>query len=189
MNPACRRPLRLRVAVLAFLFLVMAGMGTHPASASMRPRAAAPQLVSPVDDVTIPESAVRFAWSPAPGARRHYLLYSREPFDPRAWTALPSAGSVEVRELERPMASLDELGLRLDADGRLYWAAADVDPGTGRVAFSDVRSCYVLRKFANRVEQSPLLAVSPIGREAPPAGAGSYRIRLRAGYDIDPALG
>jgi hypothetical protein len=189
MKTACRFSATHRVAVVLWALLVLAVVGSQAASASMGPQSAGPRVVSPVNDVTIPEAAVRFAWSAAPGTSRHYLLVSREPFDPRGWTTLPAGGAVEVREVARPIASLDEVGLHLDADARLYWAAADADPGTGRVAFSDVHTCFVLRKFSNRVEQSPLISVSPIGREEPAATPGAWRIRLRAGYDIDPTLG
>ena len=52
-----------------------------------------------------------------------------------------------------------------------------------------MRSFLVIPRFSNRVEPSPYLEASPIGTVAAPTSASADRIRLEAGYEIDPRRG
>src|SRR5207253_469314 len=70
----------------------------------------APELIAPAPGGSIYENGAQFAWRAAPGAVKHFLLVSTEPFDPRTWTRLPEGGAVEVHEVARPVASLSEAG-------------------------------------------------------------------------------
>lgn len=168
-------------AALAVLTAVVAAWA-RPA-----PQADQPDLIAPVADATLSESGLTFAWRAAPGSTQHYLLVSERPFDTAGLTALPASSDIRVTATATPVVDWASLRRSLDRDTRLYWAAADVAP-SGRVAFSPVRSVYALRRFSNRAEASPLVAVSPIGIEAAAPG-GPRTIHLRAGYEIDPAKG
>jgi hypothetical protein len=161
----------------------------HPAQAS-RPWGAIvrPEAISPPAGATVYEAQAQFAWRAAPGARRHYLLISRSPFDARGWTSLPAAGgAIEVREVAHPIVSLDQLGIRIEKTQSLYWAGASINDA-GRLSVSDVSACVALPRFANRVEASPNLVASPIMTTSSHA-SGSHAIHLRAGYTIEPRRG
>jgi hypothetical protein len=186
MNVARRPSPHLPVLLIA---LSLASGSARPVAASIRAEALAPRPTSPAADAVVPETGVRFAWVAPAGTSRHLLVIGREPFDTRGWTRLPADDALVVRTLDRPVASLADLGLTLEADTRLWWAAASVDGDGRRTTFSPVQTFYALRRFANRVEPSPLLQVSPIGAAVADAAPRADRIRLAAGYEIDPALG
>ena len=158
------------------------------AAARPLPSAYRAELIAPNGDATLSESGLTFAWTPAPGTSEHFLLLSEQPFDPSNWAGLPSGGEVRIVRAERPIVAWSDLGKSLGADTRLWWAAADRDPKSGRTAISAVRTAFVIHRFSNQAESSPLIAVSPIGRATPDAAARSI-IHLAAGYDIDPAQG
>ncbi len=146
------------------------------------------ELVAPAREAVVAERGLRFAWT-AKSTERHFLLVSRQPFDASGWTRLPQADGIEVRELAKPVATLEEAGVTIAGETQLHWAAADMDRETGRVTFSEVRAVKVLPRFSNRVEASPYLHTSPIGKARAIERTGPDRIRLRAGYAIDPARG
>ena len=169
--------------VIALLLLTPALLHARPL-----PDANRADLIAPVADATLSEAGLTFAWTPAPGTSEHFLLVSEQPFDPAGWTALPSSGDVRVVRTESPVVAWSALGKSLTADTRLWWAAADRDPKSGRTTMSSVRTAFVLRRFSNQSELSPLVAVSPIGR-AVPEPSTHRMVHLASGYDIDPAQG
>ena len=176
--------------VLTLLLALAMLPGSHPARASLPGgRLPAPELVSPDADATLYEGGLRFAWKAPRGAVRHLLLVSRAPFDARGWTSLPAGGPVQVYTLSHPVTSLEEVGIKLDRDARLYWSAGSDFGGKGGLSFGETRSCLVIRKFSNRVEPSPYLKASPIAAIEPETEASGDRIRLQSGYSIDPRLG
>ena len=176
--------------VLTLLLALAMLPGSHPARASLPGgRLPAPELVSPDADATLYEGGLRFAWRAPSGAVRHLLLVSRAPFDARGWTSLPAGGPVQVYTLSHPVTSLEEVGIKLDRDARLYWSAGSDFGGKGGLSFGETRSCLVIRKFSNRVEPSPYLKASPIAAIEPETEASGDRIRLQSGYSIDPRLG
>ncbi|MGH7644633.1 MAG: S8 family serine peptidase, partial [Gemmatimonadales bacterium] len=150
---------------------------------------APPRLIAPEADVTAYEGGLRFAWTPAAGTSRHVLVISTQPFDPRHWTRAIGGPDFTVVETSRPVVSLSETGLGIDRDTRLYWAAGSARSATGPLSFSEARAIQVIRKFRNSVQPSPYLESSPIGRAAPVTDREPDRIRLAAGYTIDPAIG
>ncbi len=176
----------LRSAIGGILLLLSLG----PAGASLPPAGPrAPRPVSPPQDATVSETVLRFAWEAPPNTARHVLLVSRAPFGTGGRDALPAAGEIQRVELERPVASLADLSMTLERDTRLYWAPASIEAGTGRVSVGPVSTCFALRRFANRVEPSPSLSASPIGAARRHEPAEPPRVRLAAGYDIDPRGG
>src|SRR5207249_4983192 len=128
-------------------------------------------------DVVLGESELTFAWQAAPGTSEHFLLVAEHAFDPASWSGLPSAGDIQVVRVARPVVDWSALGRTLAAGTRVWWGAADRDPATGRIAFSAVRTTFVLPRFSNQAEQSPLMSTSPIGHE-PLAPSGPRHIHL-----------
>ena len=179
----------------------------HPARASLRPadpaRRTGPTLVAPAEGERLVESAVRFAFETPPGATAPKLVLARHPFDPASWSAIPDDAGLVVRPASEAPLSLADLGVRVDAETRLWWAVAARDRATGALRMSAARSFTALRKFANRVAPSPYLpparlgTIDPgdvIGTRAARAGAATGsrappRLRLAAGYDFAPAEG
>lgn len=180
------RPIALLISAGAAFAFAATASASLPAG-----RVPRPALVAPADGATVPEGGLQFAWQASPAAKRHFLLLSREPFDPSSLRSLPTTGGIEAHEVQRPIAALEGLGIRLDRDTRYYWAAAGIDPGNGRLEVSELRSCTVVRRFSNRVEPSPYLEARPVARAAPEDAepSGPRRIRLRAGFEIDPTAG
>jgi hypothetical protein len=193
---------------LAALFALAAG-----ARASIRPedraRLGRATLVAPAEGERVVESAVRFAFEIPRGTTGPSIVLSRRAFDPSAWNAIPDDPELTVRPAERALLSLEEAGVRVDSDTRLWWAIAVRDAATGELRVSAVRSFTALRKFANRIALSPYLPPAKPGRldagdvigtrAARPDGAiaggtatgtrQAARIRLAAGYDFAPASG
>ena len=155
-------PRALGLSVLAALLILVP---LALAWARPLPSATRPDLIAPLADVTQSESGLTFAWRTAPGTDRHYLLWSEREFDTAPLRALPAGGDIHVVASKRGIVEWSALGERLTSDTRLYWAAADIGP-TGQITFSPVRTLFVLRRFANQAERSPLVAVSPIGTTA-----------------------
>lgn len=157
------------------------------AFAALPPEAArGPRPIAPAAGATVAEPVLQFAWQAPPNTARHFVLVSRAPFETRTWTALPASGEVQVIEVRHPVAALADLRLKLDQDTRLYWAPAAIEAGTERLTFGPVSSNFVLRKFANQITPSPYLQTSPIGSAAAREPADPARIRLTAGYVLDP---
>jgi hypothetical protein len=146
-----------------------------------------PSLVAPEPFATEYEGGLRFAWVPPAGTARQVLVVSTKPFDATGWTS-PSP-EVAALATKGPSALLSETGLTLDRDMPLYWAVGTARTATGPLRFSSTRTLSVLRKFTNRVQPSPYLVASTIGKAAPLSDAEPLRIRLAAGYTIDPAVG
>src|SRR5262249_2219786 len=128
-----------------------------PALASQRPedrdRAGRPELVAPADGVTLAENDVRLAFETPRGFGHPQLILSRRPFVPAGWTEIPSNADLGVYDAGRPILSLEDVGVTLDADTRFWWAIA-VRSETGALRVSAVRSFTGLRRFANRVAPS-----------------------------------
>ncbi len=173
------------LVVTAFaLTLATAAWASAPAGRSLTPR-----LLGPDEGAVASELGLRFAWTPSAGAVRNVLVASKTPFDARAWDQLPQGDAYRVVELAKPFAGFADLGIKIDGEQPLYWAVGSSQARTGRLAFSETRSVRVIPKFSNRLVQTPFLAASPIGRAIPVADAEPRRIRLAAGYTIDPAQG
>lgn len=169
--------------VIALLLLTPALLQARPLPDSNRA-----ELIAPNGDATLSEAGLTFAWTPAPGTSEHFLLVSEQPFDPTGWTSVPASGVVRVVRAESPVVAWSDLGKSLSSDTRLWWAAADRDPKSGRTTMSAVRTAFVIHRFSNQSEQSPLVAVSTIGRAMPEPSAHRM-VHLASGYDIDPAQG
>lgn len=182
-----RVPSRVPLLVWTALALTLAATawGAAPAGRSL-----SPTLIGPDEGVVASELGLRFAWAPPTGARRQVLVASRTPFDARAWTRLPVGDAYRVVELARPFAGFSDLGMKIEGEQPLYWAVGSAQSKSGPLVFSETRTMRVIPKFSNRIAPTPYLASSPIGK-APPAAAAaaSRRIRLAAGYTIDPAQG
>jgi Subtilase family/FlgD Ig-like domain len=176
------------VTVATLAALVLAAFVVPTAHAGL-PRDAGIQLVAPAHDAVVYESGLRFAWQPAPGTARHFLLVSRTPFETRGATRLPADDGLRVVPLSHPIASLEDAGLTISGDQPVYWAAAGTSADGRRTWMSDVRRVVVLGRFMNRVEPSPLVSVSPILSAHPVEHVGPDRIHLSAGYEIDPTRG
>ena len=180
----------MRLARITNLIAVLFALGIRPAAASIpEGPTAAPRLIAPETDATVYEGGLRFAWTPPSGTTRHVLVVSTRAFDPRAWTRAVAGSGYTVLEVAKPTVSLVETGLTFDRDTRLYWAVGSARTATGPLSFSEARAIQVIRKFRNRVQPSPYLEASPIGRASPVTDREPDRIRLAAGYSIDPALG
>lgn len=179
--PALRSPLARALGIALLTLAPALAFAALPRDGGRAPRA-----IAPVADATVSAHALRFAWQAPPNTEKHYLLVSRAPFETREWTSLPAGGDIQVIERERPIAGLDDLGIALAEDTRLYWAPAALEAGTGRLTFGPVSSNFVLRKFANQITPSPYLRTSPIGSAASRVPAEPVRIRLTAGYTLEP---
>lgn len=180
----------MRLARITCLVVLGLAVGVMSASASLPlDPGAPPRLIAPEADATAYEGGLRFAWTPASGTSRHVLVLSTVPFDGRLWTRAIEGPEFTVVETSKPIVSLSETGLGFDRDTRLYWAAGSARSATGPVSFSETRAIQVIRKFRNRVQPSPYLESSPIGRATPETDREPERIRLAAGYTIDPAIG
>ena len=136
---------------------------------------AAPRAFAPTADAVVPELGTRLAWTAPPNTSRHYLVVSATAFDPTTWTALPEDPAFTVRELEHPVAAIEELGLALTKDSDLWWAPVSVEDGSGRLAFGAAQRMRVLRRFANHLEPSPYLRTLPMGVVAPREEAAEAR--------------
>jgi hypothetical protein len=187
MTPA-RRIGIVTVAILAAIVLTAVALPSRTAHAALA-RDAGIQLVTPAHDAVVYESGLRFAWQPAAGTARHFLLVSREPFQTRGATRLPAGDDVRVVPVDQPIASLGDAGLTIAGDQPVYWAAAGTSADGRRTWMSEVRRVVVLGRFTNRVEPSPLVSVTPILPAHPVERVGPDRIRLSAGYEIDPTRG
>src|SRR5688572_18402803 len=164
MRPVSACPVRIPSLAIAIALLVLT---PHLVFAALPPDGArGPRPIAPAADATVAEPTLRFAWQAPANTERHFLLVSRAPFETRDWTALPTGGEVQVVEVKQPVASLDDLRLKLDQDTRLYWAAAAIEAGTNRLSIGPVSTNFVLRRFANRITPSPYLQTSPIGAAA-----------------------
>ena len=175
--------------VTSMVAILISAMVTTAFASLPKGPGAAPGLVAPVAEATAYEGELRFAWVPAAGTTRQVLLVSTLPFDAQAWTEVAKTSEMTVVEAARPIVALSQTGLQLDRDTRLYWAVGTARSAAGPLRFSETRSLNVIRKFRNRVQPSPYLATSPIGKAAPVTNREPDRIRLSAGYTIDPAAG
>ncbi|HKQ56943.1 MAG TPA: S8 family serine peptidase [Candidatus Eisenbacteria bacterium] len=178
---------RVRITGLVVTFIAM--MVTFAWGSLPKGPGSAPGLIAPEPDATAYEGGLRFAWVAAPGTARQVLAVSTKPFDARTWTAVEKSSELTVIEAKRPNVALSELGLTIDRDQPLYWAVGTARTTAGALQFSETRTLNVLRKFRNRVEPSPFLVASPIGKASPQVVSAPERIRLAAGYTIDPAAG
>jgi subtilase family protein/flagellar hook capping protein FlgD len=193
------------LALAALCVAAWSSILVRPSDASIRAedrgRIGRPRLVAPAEGERIPENAARFAFE-APAGARATLLLSRRPFDPSSWSEIPELEGLTAREAAQRVLSLAEAGVKLEQDQRLWWAVAVRDPGSGRLAVSEVRSFTALRKFANRMAASPFLLAqrkgslaaselvgAPRGARAQDDPAQGRRIRLSAGYDFAPLAG
>jgi hypothetical protein len=177
---------------LAPLFtLVLAAAAAGAAHGALPPGGRlAPELIAPVRDAVAYESGLQLAWTPPQRGGKHYVLVSRAPFDASAWTAPRETGSVALREVAAPVVALETLGVGIEGETSLYWAAAHLDPGAGRWSFSETRSVRVIPRFSNTIQAAPELVTSPVFPAAIEGrGQGPDRIRLAAGFEIDPAVG
>ena len=177
-----------RVPLLVWTAFALTLTATAWASAPAG-RSATPRLIGPDEGVVASELGLRFAWAPTPGAMRNVLVASKTPFDARAWTELPQGEVYRVIELARPFAGFADLGMKLEGEQPLYWAVGSSQTRTGRLLFSETRTVRVIPKFSNRLAPTPFLSASPIGKATPVADSGPRRIRLAAGYTIDPSHG
>jgi hypothetical protein len=182
-----RNSLSRRILIVAGALLVGAAQA---ANASLPPgQRNAPRLVSPETGVLTPEGALKFAWIPTSGAIQQALVVSEAPFETQGWSALPSNEGFRVFPLQRSVVAFSELGIPVAAEKPLYWAVGSSSSTTGRWTFSDSRSVRVAPRFAGRMPASPFLEASPIGKAPPVSSSEPRRIRLAAGYEIDPTLG
>ena len=152
-------------------------------------RLAGPAITAPAAGESAPEGALRFAWAPPAGSTRHAIVLSQTAFDPSGWRRLPEGEGFRVVRLDHPVASFADLGMTASPGRPVYWAAASSSGSSDPWRFSESRAVTVLPKFTSRMAASPYLETSPIGKAAPLAATEPRRIRLAAGYSIDPKLG
>jgi hypothetical protein len=175
--------------IVSVVALLLAALAAAAAASLPFGPVAAPSLIAPIPDATAYEGGLRFAWTAAPGTSRQVLVLSTRPFDARSWTRVEPGTDLTVIESARPLVALAEAKLTLVADTRLYWAAGSARGPKDDLRFSETRSVMVLRKFANRVQPTPYISASPIGRAVDRVDGEPDHIRLEAGYDFDPAQG
>ncbi len=179
-------PARAPLMVWTALALTLAASAWAAAPAG---RSLSAKLIGPDEGVVASELGLRFAWTPPAGARRNVLVASKTPFDARNWNRLPGGDAFRVVELAKPFAGFSDLGLKIEGEQPLYWAVGSAQSRSGQLSFSETRTVRVIPKFSNRITPTPYLAASPIGKATPSADAAPHRIRLAAGYTIDPGQG
>lgn len=187
--PALRPSPARALSCLALAVTLASIFEVRLAGAALPPGKTHVETLAPAEGAVAPERELTFAWTPAERAARHYLLISRRPFETRGRLALPTEGAIEVRELSHPVARFEDLGWALGEETRIYWAGASVDPKSGKVWLGDVRTARVLPRFSNTVAASPYLETSPVAKSAPVVSVAGDRIRLAAGYEVDPRAG
>jgi Subtilase family len=179
-----RRTITARASLLLVAFALQAAVAW---AALPGGKLKAPTPVSPEANTVATESGLRLAWLPVSGAERQVVVVSRAPFDASSWSRSPGGSDYRVIEVSKPIASLADLGINLDSASDLYWA---VGSGTERqMSFSETRRVHVLPKFSNRLAPAAGLIASPVAKMTPRAASEPKRVRLAAGFDIDPKTG
>lgn len=185
--------------VPAVMLLSFASIAFASPSADWQRHAHEAQLMAPAAGERAVETSVRFAYTLPEGALDARLLVSRRAFDPTGWTAIESRSDLTVTPASQAAPTLEQAGVAIDSDTPLWWALAWRDGRDGTLRFSAVRPFTALRRFANRVADSPVLMresagrladsdLSP-GRAALAAGQAAPSrpaLHMVAGYDFVP---
>ena len=193
------RPRLRMIAVAALTSLLLPLVALAAPSPGWRERSKEARLLAPASGERAVETAIRFAYELPKGAREAHLLVSRRPFQPGGWTEIESRPDLVALDAGAAAPTLEETGVRVDADTPLWWALSWRDPLDGVLRFSEVRPFTALRKFANRVAASPVVLQQESGRlpesEVAPRRAALARggavparpqVHLVAGYDFVP---
>ena len=199
MRPILPRLCRLWFAIAALASLLLPLAASAARSPEWRERSKEARLLAPASGERAVETAIRFAYELPKGAREAHLLVSRRPFQPAGWNEIESRPDLVVLDAGSAAPTLEETGVRVDADTPLWWALSWRDPLDGVLRFSEVRPFTALRKFANRVAASPVVLQQKTGRlpdsETAPRRAAVARrglvparpqVHLAAGYDFVP---
>lgn len=181
-----------RLGPLALLAFALTLPSLHSPKAMDHARAGlpAPRLVAPLEGELLVATGARVAVAPAAGTET-WILVSETPFTAERLDRLP--GDPRIREIRATAPVLDAraLGLETGRAATWYWAAAAVDPESGRARITTTRTFRTTPAWTVAAERSPWVTAENRGHDPSLALSGDRGsvLRLAAGYEFDPAAG